>query len=241
MDRAAFFEVHKDLPREGPGCAADVDWALGLAALAPDAVICDAGSGPGGDVAALLAHVPQGRVVAVDAHAPFIGQVAARFGDAPRVTGRVADMGRLAALAEAPFDLIWCAGALYFLGIGAGLAAFRKALKPGGLVAFSEPCHFTDPPSAAARAFWEGEAQVTGRAAILERVAQAGFTPLGDRRLPDAAWEEYYRPMDARIAALRPGADTALTAALDENAAEAAAWRAVKDETGYLLVLARAS
>ena len=56
-DRAAFFTVHQDLPREGPGDRESLDWALGLAGVAPEGVILDAGCGPGADVPGLLAHV----------------------------------------------------------------------------------------------------------------------------------------------------------------------------------------
>ena len=55
MDWEAFFTVHSDLPREGPGEAADVAWALALGSVPEGAVICDAGAGSGGDGAALLA------------------------------------------------------------------------------------------------------------------------------------------------------------------------------------------
>jgi len=235
----AFFEVHKDLPREEPGEAADVDWALGLAGVSEDAALCDAGCGPGDDIAALLAHVPQGRVLAVDAHAPFAEAAAARFAKDPRVTARAGDMAALADQPEAPFDLIWCAGALYFLGVEAGLTTFRNALKAGGFVAFSEPVFFTDTPSEEARVFWDGYVPST-EAELRAQVQAAESEVLGARRLSDAAWENYYRPMEARIATLRPGADAALTEALDTNAAEAAAWRRVKGETGYMLVVARA-
>jgi trans-aconitate methyltransferase len=234
----AFFEVHKDLPREGPGEPADVDWALRLADLPPDAAICDAGCGPGGDIEALLAHVPRGRVLAMDAHAPFARAASARFAEEPRVTARAGDMAALAAQPEAPFDLIWCAGALYFLGVENGLATFRKVLKPGGVVAFSEPVFFTETPSDDARAFWDGYATPT-QAELRAQIGRAGYEVLGTRRVSDAAWEKYYGPMEARIEALRAGADAELTKALDESAAEAAAWRRVRAETGYLLVVAR--
>jgi hypothetical protein len=45
--------------------------------------------------------------------------------------------------------------------------------------------------------------------------------------------------MEARIASLRSGADAGLTAMLDYCAKEASDWRAVKQETGYLLTVAR--
>ncbi|WP_167647711.1 class I SAM-dependent methyltransferase [Mameliella alba] len=235
MDWEAFFAVHKDLPREGPGSAEDVAWALALAALPEGAAICDAGAGAGGDVVALARA---GRVLAVDLQEGFVAQMQARFADLPQVTVRKDDMGRIAEFAEAPFDMIWCAGALYFLGLEPGLEVMRGALKPGGVLAFSEPCYFTETPSAEARAFWE-DYPTRDRAGIAEAVAAAGFEILGTRDVSDAGWEAYYQPMEARIDALRPGADAGLTEMLDLCAQEARDWRAVKSETGYHLVVAR--
>lgn len=237
MDWEAFFEVHKDLPREGPGTPGDVAWALDLAALPEGAVICDAGAGPGGDVAALLA-VPGAQVVAFDATEAFVDQMRARFAGNAAVTVYTADMAEIAALPQAPFDMIWCAGALYFLGLKEGLRVMSTALKPGGVLAFSEPCYFAERPDTAAQTFWEGY-PAQGVTDITAAVAAAGFEVLGSRKVPDAGWEAYYQPLEARIAALRPGADARLTAMLDHCAAEVAQWRAVKDQAGYLLTVAR--
>lgn len=237
MDWEAFFAVHSDLPREGPGEAADVAWALALAGVPEGAAICDAGAGAGGDVEALLA-VPGARVLAIDTHPGFVAQMRARFAGEARVAVAEADMADLSTHPAGPFDLIWCAGALYFLGLEEGLAQMGAALKPGGVLAFSEPCFFTDAPSEAAIGFWEGY-PTRDAAGIAKAVTAAGFDALGARALGDAAWEAYYAPMEARIAALRPGADAALAAMLDLCAAEAALWRRVRGETGYLLTVAR--
>lgn len=237
MDWDAFFKLHADLPREGPGAPEDVDWALGQAGLPADAVICDAGSGPGGDVPALLDYASQ--VVAVDSHAPFIDTLNARFADDPRVTGHTGDMAALADLPQAPFDAIWCAGALYFLGVEAGLTLFRPALKPRGVVAFSYPCWFVDAPSQAAQDFWQGFDGVRSPDQIRAETQAAGFQVLADRPVADAAWEAYFQPLEWRIAALRPEADAAMSAVLDENTAEIDTWRQVRDQTGYHLVVAR--
>ncbi len=134
--------------------------AFGAASPAPDATLCDAGCGPGAGIEGLLAHVPRGRVVAVDLHAPFVAPAQARHVADPRVDVRV---GHIAAL-PGPFAGIRCAGALYFFGVSAGLEAFRAALTPGDFVALSHPFWFEDAPSEAARGFLEGEdAQITGR------------------------------------------------------------------------------
>ena len=66
-------------------------------------------------------------------------------------------------------------------------------------------------------------------------VASAGFDTLASRPLSDAAWEAYYAPMEARIAALRPTADAELLAVLDEGEQEISGWRAHREETGYWL------
>lgn len=237
MDWDSFFVVHSDLPREGPGEAADVVWALTLAGVPEGAVICDAGAGAGGDVAALLA-VPGARVLAIDSHPGFVVQMRARFAGEGRVTVEQGDMGDLSAHPAGPFDLIWCAGVLYFLGLETGLARMAAALKPGGVLAFSEPCLFVDQPSEAAVRFWEGY-PVRDAAGIAKAVAAAGFESLGTRALGDAAWQAYYGPMEARIAQLRVGAEARLAAMLDLHADEAALWRRVRGETGYLLTVAR--
>jgi hypothetical protein len=142
------------------------------------------------------------------------------------------------ATAEGPFDLIWCAGALYFLGLSSGLAAFRPRLAETGAIAFSEPCLFTDTPSDEARAFWEGYPART-EARLLADTEGAGYSILATRRLSDAAWDAYYTPLLARAAALRAHADPDLLRVILAAEAEAALWSRVKAETGYLLVLAR--
>ncbi len=238
----AFFTLYEGLPRQGPGAPEDVAWAAAAAGLARDARICDAGSGAGGDVAALLAAAPEGHVTAVDSHAPFIEALSARFAADPRVTGTVGDMGAL----PGRYDFIWSAGAVYFLGVSEALTTWAGALIPGGAVAFSEPCLFATDPSPEAVAFWEGYPDLTDARGIAERVAAAGFETVATRRLSDAAWEAYYGPMEARIAELSgradrasTGPDEALAEVLAAARAEIAAWRGARRETGYLLSVVR--
>jgi len=239
----AFFTIHSDLPREGPGLDDDVHWAMDLIGVAGDARVLDAGCGPGGDIAALLSHIPHGHLTAVDPHAPFIDTVTSRFEDTPRLTPRAIGMED----ATGPFDVIWSAGALYFLGGAAALDRLRPALAPGGAIAFSEPCFFTDTPSRTARGFWEGEdAAIRTVDEILDITRAKGFDVVGHRNLTDAAWEAYFGPIETRLAELKSGmvgrADQAdLADAIAAQEREIAGWRAAKTETGYVLVVARAT
>ena len=225
---SAFFELHKDLPREGPGDTESLNWALAQVNLPASGRILDAACGPGADLTDLLAHVPSGEVVGVERHAPFVEAARRR---APHAQIQVFQ-GDMAAPPNGPYDLIWCAGALYFVGVEPGLSAWRAHLADGGVVVFSEPLFFTEDPSAEAVAFW-GKDPVGHREDVLSSIDAAGYALITDRKLPDAAWEAYYGPQDARVQQLRAGADEALTKVLDQADCEARSWRALRQETGY--------
>ena len=232
----AFFKLHCDLPREGPGVPQDVAWATSLLSLPTRARMADVACGPGGDIAALLDAAPKGNVVALDATPHFVQAARDIWRDDDRVTVLKADMKVIAN----QYDLIWCAGAVYFMGVEAALRAWRNSLLPGGAIAFSEACWFTDAPSERAKALWDREYRnMQDTAGITAQITAAGYEVVDQRRLSDAAWEAYFTPLDARIAMLREGADAALATVLDEAEEEAACWRAHRDEYGYLLSVVR--
>ena len=85
----AFFELHRDNPREGPGDDATTLRALGMCAGLPHRPeILDIGCGPGMQTVA-LARATDGRITAVDRHQPFLDQLtqsAAAAGVADRIT-----------------------------------------------------------------------------------------------------------------------------------------------------------
>ena len=216
-----FFTLHRDLPREGPGSAASVDWVL--ARMPAPGLVADVACGPGADTVTLAERLPGARIEALDLTPHFVAEAArrcARFG--PRVTARQGDMRDLASLVSGPVDLIWCMGALYALGIETALPLWRPALAPGGRLAFSEPVFLTDPPGPGARAFWADYPAVTDAAGIKARIETAGYRLLDATPLTGEPWADYYHPQQARIAALRPGADAELAAVLDAAETEIA-------------------
>lgn len=235
-EETAFFTLHRDLPREGPGEADDVLWAAKVAGLAENAQMADVGCGPGADIEALLTAAPRGHVTALDMVPHFVKAGRQRWGNDSRVTMLKADM----AVIRNQYDMIWCAGAVYFLGVTEALTAWRKSLRPGGVVAFSQACWFTDTRSVRPCILWDVEyPAMTDEAGVMAQIEAAGYDLMDCRRLSDAAWEAYFTPIDARIAALRPGADPGLAQVLDAAEEEAACWRAHRDEYGYLLSVVR--
>lgn len=230
-----FFTLHRDLPREGPGEPADVHWALAEAGLAGAVRVIDAACGPGADLVTLAEALPDAQIEGVDLQAHFVAAAqdrVAAFG--PRVSVRQGDM----AVLDGPADLIWCAGAVYFLGISAALAAWAPVLAPRGHICFSEPVYVTDPPSAAAQRFWSSEGvDVTTRDGLAAKVKAAGFRTVAARTLAPSAWAAYYVPQAARIEALRPGAAPDLARVLEAAAQEFALWRTAPEEITYAQLL----
>src|SRR5262249_55966709 len=139
--RAAFWDVHSGLPREGPGNRASTARALGLAAPIPESPhVLDIACGPGAQTLDLADLLPGATICAVDIHEPFVEETnrrAAARGVANGVRAMRADMRSLE-FSPASFDLIWCEGAAYIMGVGKALRSWRPLLKPGGRLALSE-------------------------------------------------------------------------------------------------------
>ncbi len=236
MDWDAFFTVHRGLDREGPGTPADVHWTIERTGLRGAVDVLDAGCGPGADLATLAAALPDARLTGIEQQAQFVHEAqarCARFG--PRVQVRQGDM----ASPGGRFDLIWCAGAIYFLGVTEALRGWRDALKAGGWVAFSEPVRLAGAPPAA-DAFWADYPALTDLDGIIARIDAAGYELVDHRLIMGDPWAAYYDPMRRRIAALRgQGPDAALSEALDINEREIRQWEAASDHIAYALMLVR--
>lgn len=141
-----FWEIHSGLPREGPGDNASTRRAFEMAAGLPaNPRILDIGCGPGMQTLE-LATISRGFVAALDLHRPFLSNVMDRA-SAAGLTGQIAtvnaSMVRLP-FEDASFDLIWCEGAMYFMGFREALAAWkgvfgRAAISPSRSHAGSNP------------------------------------------------------------------------------------------------------
>ena len=231
-----FFTLYSGLAREGPGLPADVLWALQVAGTPEGAEICDAGCGSGADAVTLAKARRRARITALDIAPSLVVEARGRlapFGARVRVVQ--GDMAHL----PGQYDLIWCAGAAYFLGVKQALRGWRPALKFGGRVAISHPVYPTMPPSDAARAFWQGEpGDVSDLAGIEAEIAAAGYATLGHRLLIGAPWAAYYGPLAARIEALRAARPSpALADVLDVSTHEIALWHAAQNQIAYALVV----
>ena len=231
---SALFDIYESLPRQGPGDRETLDFTLRIIRAGGSERILDAGCGTGADIDGLLAWAPAGHASAVDSLVPFVEQVVKRYGDDPRVEAVATDMATF----TGPFDLIWSDGALYFLGLDAGLRTFHSMLAPSGALVFSHPAYFNKTPSPAATDFWEGEGEVFDHETVYEKVRAAEYTVFDALKLPYAAWKAYYSPLQSRIDALKSLASGDMVATLEGAQREIDGWRKARAETGYLQIIA---
>ena len=208
-DRAAalFFELFSGLPRQGPGDTASTRRALGLVpGVGPQTRVLDVGCGTGAQ-SLVLADSSPACIVAVDNHLPFIDALnreARSLGIADRLEARVADMRSLD-FADGSFDLIWCEGAIYNVGVEAGLRDWRRLLRRNGHVALTEACWRRPDPPAECTAFWNREyPAIRDTSALLEAAGACGYETVGHFPLPPSAWwDDYYRPLQDNVTAFR--------------------------------------
>ncbi len=211
-----FLEVYGTLPRAGPGGDEQTIRALKLVPGPAPHQVLDLGCGPGAQTVALATALPQARFVALDLLPSMVETANERFAAAglgDRVVAVVGDM------AEPPVDpgsqdLIWCEGAIYNLGVTEALTAWRPLLEPGGSVAFTEPVWLVESPPDELHDWWTSQYPViSDRAGVEARIEAASYRAVASFVLPPSTWwDEYYAPMQERIAGLRqrlPGDPTA--------------------------------
>jgi SAM-dependent methyltransferase len=232
-----FFEVHRDLPREGPGRDRYTERAYHLLPPLERPRVLDIGCGPGGPTMA-VAVVSGGEVIGIDVHRQYLDQLQARI-DAAGVGDRVRAVQMSMFEIEYPdgsFDLVWAEGSIFIIGFARGLRDWRRLIRPGGCLAVHEMAWFKDDPPDELADFWQAAyPAITTIDGNLAMIADAGYRLLGHFTLGDDAWwPEYYGPLEERIATLRAKYvdDAAALARLAEEQSEIDLYRRYKDWYG---------
>lgn len=203
-----FFLVYESLPRQGPGNRAAAAKALALCEELPGSpAVLDLGCGVGGQTLQLAELIPSGSIVALDSHLRFIErlqeQIATR-GLTRRVAAIVGDMAR-PPQPPGSLDLVWSEGALYSIGLQNALRVCRELLRPGGYLVFTDAVWCKENPPTQIKATFDLDYPTMGsRADDVAAIEHCGLDPVAHFTLPDEAWwDDFYTPMQARIAVLR--------------------------------------
>ena len=198
-------DLHKAGLRQGPGSPDVTRRAMVLAGLdgSRPLEIADIGCGTG--AASLeLARMLDARITAVDFLPSFL--------DVLRQRAQAQGLGRIITLeasmdalpfTDASFDVIWSEGAVYNMGFEAGIAAWKRFLKPGGKLVLSEITWTTAARPQTITDYWTAQYPeidtASAKLAVLER---HGYRPEGYFLLPLCCWQEhYYGPLRERFPA----------------------------------------
>jgi ubiquinone/menaquinone biosynthesis C-methylase UbiE len=242
-----FWEIHSELPREGPGDNISTRKAFNMmTALPARPEILDVACGPGMQTIE-LAKVSGGHVTAVDLHQPFLQEVERRvenFKLGERIKTLHASMLDLP-FEENLFDVIWCEGAMYMMGVREALTDWKRFLKPNGYIAFTEPCFFVENVPDAVKATWtDAYPAMTTIENTSIVISNAGFRMVGHFTLPETSWwDDYYTPQEKRLETLRQkySEQPAILARINETQQEIDLHRQYHQFYGYVFFVTQVS
>ncbi|MCK5573779.1 MAG: methyltransferase domain-containing protein [Bacteroidetes bacterium] len=206
MTTELFFEIHKDLPREGPGRNDYTRKAFLSIPRMNRPRILDVGCGPGTPTME-LARLSDGKVTAIDLHQPYLDRLSKKAADAglaEHVTVRNMSMFEMD-FPEEFFDVIWAEGSIYIIGFERGLKEWRRFLKDGGSIAVHDVAWISPDPPREVFEYWSRlYPEIRSIPEHLDLITACGYELVEQFVLPENAWwDEYYGPLEARLEKLR--------------------------------------
>ncbi len=198
----AMIDLFRDIDRMAPGSRETTLRAFTAATKGNDVqAIVEFGCGSGISTL-LLAEQSAARVTAVDTCQAFLDRLqtkATAAGVSDRITIVNQSMDK-AWPSGTQFDLIWCEGAVYNMGLETALTKWRPLLSNSGRIAVSDLIWLEGYPEEAVRDFWEKE----GLFMPTMQEAEALFEACGYRMIdrfvyPNSDWKNYYAPVRERL------------------------------------------
>jgi ubiquinone/menaquinone biosynthesis C-methylase UbiE len=202
-----FWEVHSDLPREGPGDNESTRRAyLMLKELPKNPRILDIGCGPGMQTIE-LAKLSEGQIDALDNYQPFLDQLDLKIkkeGLATKIKLVKGDMLNLA-YDSSTFDLIWSEGAIFIIGFEKGLYEWKRLLTDKGYLVVSELSWIRDDVPAVVDEYMKQAYPVIKTIQEnLDIVKKVGYRIVGFFVLPSESWwTDYYNPILTKLPNLK--------------------------------------
>lgn len=233
-----FFQIHQDLPRESPGGNAFTRQAFEQLPPISQPRILDIGCGPGTQTLELARLTPDGQLIAIDIHQPYLDFLQAQaeaLGWADRITCLNQSMFELP-FPQHMFDIIWAEGSIYFLGFEQGLKQLNALIEPGGYLVVSELVWLKQDKPQEAEEFWQlGYPGMQTVENLVQIIPTCGYTVIHHFTLPETAWWNYYAAVETRINELKSlyANDALALGVLQDEEREIELYRQYSNAYGY--------
>ena len=185
-----------------PGAADTIDLISRTFPLDAESRVLEVAYGTG-EGACRLAERHGCQVLGVDIHplAKYVTQRTIARGVTDRVAFAIGDGGELP-VRDGAFDAAICIGAPSIVGLDRCIAAMRRALRSGGMLACSDWVWRATlvPPEAIPDGVDVPMLSVSDYANVIR---EAGFEMVSAEPLPRSAWDNYYAPIRKNIASVR--------------------------------------
>lgn len=202
-----FFELHSNLPREGPGDNESTMKAYRMLKELPENPrILDVGCGPGMQTIQ-LAKLSGAKIVALDFHQPFLDELEASAEKENLQDKIVTVLGSMFDLKfeDKSFDLIWSEGAIFVIGFEKGLQEWKHLLADNGYLVVSEMCWLRpDLPDEIVEAMKDMYPVIKSVEGNLDVAKKAGYRVVDSFVLPSKSWwDNYYNHVQEKLPALK--------------------------------------
>jgi SAM-dependent methyltransferase len=206
MNNKIFFEIHQNLPREGPGRNEYTRKAFNMLPKLNQPEILDIGCGPGVPTIE-LAKISKGVVIGIDIHQPYLDELNKKVRK-EKLEKRVKAVNKSMFNMDFPkdsFDIIWSEGSIFIIGFEKGLLEWKQYIKPKGFLVVHEMTWLKHNPPKEINDYWRK--MYSGIATIeknLEIINRCNYKLIGHFPLQeDAWWDFYYNPLEQRLNKLK--------------------------------------
>ena len=201
-----FLEIHKDLPREGPGRNKYTRKAFHMLPSIKNPKILDIGCGPG-DQTIELAKISNGKIIGIDIYKQYLDDLNSKIikqNLETKIKVMKQSMFEMDFLKES-FDIIWAEGSIYIIGFEKGLIEWNKFIKPDGFLVVHEMTWLQDNPPDKIFNYWRKMYPgITTIEKNIQIIKKCKYDLINHFPLPeDAWWDLYYTPLENRLNLLR--------------------------------------